>query len=88
MSKAQEFKKWCSERQGHPPQVKLALEAVLEMEKRIQSLDKTVIEEITSESVKAIINYIDEGEPDLNVVKGELGELLARHNGTYCPTDE
>ena len=31
-NKAKYFKKWCAERQGHPPQIKAALEAVLELE--------------------------------------------------------
>jgi predicted transcriptional regulator len=141
MNKAQDFKNWCAKRQEHPPQIKLALEAVLELENRVQSLDNAVLQEIDNrdnweeratklaesvgvyfsesvgehssancpinnahellnqidnavgeaimpESVKAIINYINEGEPDLKAVKGELGELIARHNGTYFPTEE
>lgn len=32
MSKAEEFKKWCAERQGHPPQIKFALEAIIELQ--------------------------------------------------------
>jgi hypothetical protein len=141
MSKTQEFKKWCAERMGHPHQIQLALEAVLELEKRVQSLDKAVAEEIenrdnweeratklavsvgeyfdesvgehssancpidnahellnqirneangviTPESIQSIIDYINEGDPNLNVIKGELGELIARHNGTYHPADE
>ncbi len=35
MSKAEEFKKWCAERQGHPPQIKAAFEAILELEESI-----------------------------------------------------
>ena len=32
MRKAEEFKKWCAERQGHPPQIKFALEAIIELQ--------------------------------------------------------
>tara|TARA_R110002167_G_scaffold19341_2_gene71517 strand:+ start:6783 stop:6977 length:195 start_codon:yes stop_codon:yes gene_type:complete len=32
MSKAEQFKKWMSERMGHSPQLQLALEAVKELE--------------------------------------------------------
>lgn len=33
MTKAEQFKKWMAERQGHSPQLKLALEAIKELEK-------------------------------------------------------
>lgn len=39
MSKAKAFKKWCAERQGHPPQIKLALEAILELEESNNDLN-------------------------------------------------
>lgn len=43
MSKAEAFKKWCAERQNHPPQIKAALEAILELEELNQKLfDKGV----------------------------------------------
>ncbi len=35
INKAEEFKKWCAERQAHPPQIKAALEAILELEESI-----------------------------------------------------
>jgi len=35
MSKAEEFKQWCAERIGHSPQIKLALEAITELEESI-----------------------------------------------------
>jgi len=35
MSKAEYFKKWCAERMGHSPQIKLALEAIIELEESI-----------------------------------------------------
>jgi len=34
MGKARAFKKWYSERQGHPAQIKAALEAIIELEKK------------------------------------------------------
>ncbi len=34
MSKAEQFKKWMSERMGHSPQLKLALEAIKELEQK------------------------------------------------------
>tara|TARA_B100002049_G_scaffold237323_1_gene228051 strand:+ start:8448 stop:8909 length:462 start_codon:yes stop_codon:yes gene_type:complete len=42
-----------------------------------------VRESIRPESIQSIMDYIDEGEPDLSVVKAELGELIHRRNGTY-----
>lgn len=42
-----------------------------------------VRESIRPESIQSIMDYIDEGSPDLNVVKAELGELIHRRNGTY-----
>lgn len=48
---------------------------------------KTVVssdgEPITAEAVQSIIDYIEEGEPDLKVVTGELGELILRSTGEY-----
>jgi hypothetical protein len=35
MSKVELFKKWCAESQGHPPQIKAALEAIVELEESI-----------------------------------------------------
>lgn len=40
-------------------------------------------EPITPEQLQAIIDYIDEGEPDIQVIKAELGELILRHTGEY-----
>lgn len=45
-------------------------------------------EPITPASIQSIINYIDEGEPDIKVVKAELGEIIERYNGTYDSTDK
>ena len=48
MTKAKEFKKWYSERQGHPPQIKAALAAIIELEIEIESLkDKPKTKSIT-----------------------------------------
>jgi hypothetical protein len=38
---------------------------------------------ITTEAIQAIIDYIDEGAPDMNVVRGELSELILRSRGEY-----
>jgi len=35
MNKAEDFKKWCAERIGHSSQIKLALEAISELEESI-----------------------------------------------------
>ena len=40
-------------------------------------------EPITKESLEAIIEYIDEGGQDMEVIKGELGELILRNKGVY-----
>ena len=40
-------------------------------------------QQITTESIQAVIDYIDEGDPDLGVVKAELGEILLRSTGEY-----
>ena len=36
MLKAEQFKKWMAERQGHSPQLKLALEAIEELERQVE----------------------------------------------------
>jgi hypothetical protein len=46
-----------------------------------------VTESIKPEPIQSIIDYINEGEPDINVVKSELGEIIERHNGTYHSTE-
>ena len=48
--------------------------------------EERINEVITPESLQAIIDYIDDGDPDLNVVKSELRELILKHNGTYWTT--
>lgn len=40
-------------------------------------------EPITKEAVQSIIDYIDDGNPDLTVIKAELGELILRSTGEY-----
>ena len=35
MDKAELFKKWMRERQGHSPQLRLALEAIIELESQV-----------------------------------------------------
>ncbi len=40
-------------------------------------------EPITASKLQLLINYIDEGEPDIEVVKAELGELILRSTGEY-----
>jgi hypothetical protein len=47
-----------------------------------------VTKTIKPTSIQAIIDYMNEGEPDINVVKSELGEIIERHNGTYDSTEE
>jgi hypothetical protein len=39
--------------------------------------------EITPESLRAIVDYIEEGEPDINVIKSELNELILRNSDEY-----
>jgi hypothetical protein len=51
-----------------------------ELLNQIGSTDKELI---SPESIQSIIDYIDEGEPNLKVLKSELGELIERYNGTY-----
>jgi len=38
---------------------------------------------ITTEAIQAILDYIDEGDPDLEVIKAELGEIVLRSTGNY-----
>ena len=38
---------------------------------------------ISSHEIELILNYINEGEPDIEVIKAELGELILRSNGEY-----
>jgi len=41
---------------------------------------------ITTEAIQAILDYIDEGAPDLEVIKAELGEIVLRSTGEYFET--
>lgn len=50
----------------------------------IQIKNKMINNQITNGSVQAIIDYIEEGEPDINVVKAELGELILRSTREYA----
>ena len=43
MSKVEQFKKWMSERQGHSPQLKLAIEAIHELELQVVSQSNPTI---------------------------------------------
>ena len=45
-------------------------ERIAELENHIQSL-------------KCINEYIDEGYPDINVIRSEIGEVISRAEGTY-----
>lgn len=45
-------------------------------------------EKITAEAIHAIIQYIDEGEPDFKVVRAELGEVLLRNSGEYFHSND
>tara|TARA_R110002124_G_scaffold31092_3_gene105873 strand:+ start:208 stop:414 length:207 start_codon:yes stop_codon:yes gene_type:complete len=47
-----------------------AAERIAELENHIQSL-------------KCINEYIDEGYPDINVIRSEIGEVISRAEGTY-----
>ena len=38
---------------------------------------------ITTEAIQAILDYINEGDPDLEVIKAELGEIVLRSTGEY-----
>jgi hypothetical protein len=40
-------------------------------------------EPITAEGLQFLIDYMDEGEPDIQVVKSELSELILRSTGEY-----
>jgi len=40
-------------------------------------------EPITEEGLQSLIDYINEGEPDLKVITGDLGEMILRSNGKY-----
>lgn len=40
-------------------------------------------EPISISGLQAIINYIDEGDPDIAIIKSELGELILRATGEY-----
>jgi len=48
---------------------------------------ETYREPITEESLQSIIDYINEGDPDLKVITGDLGEMILRSNGKYWETD-
>jgi len=39
MIKANNFKKWCAEHMGHPPQITYAREAIEELEQHIEQLE-------------------------------------------------
>ena len=38
---------------------------------------------ITIECVQSLIDYINEGSPELGVIKSELGDMILRAKGTY-----
>lgn len=40
-------------------------------------------ETISISGLQAIVNYIDEGDPDISVIKSELEELILRATGEY-----
>ena len=44
-------------------------------------------EPITPEALHGIIDYIDDGGHDIDVIKSELGELILRHTGEYFGSD-
>lgn len=57
MQKARAFKKWCAERQGHPPQIKAALEAIIELEKNMCIYARENIGEIDFDSDEDALTY-------------------------------
>jgi hypothetical protein len=50
MSKAENFKKWCAKRQGHPPQIIAALEAVTELENKLRLAESVISKVIPSDA--------------------------------------
>jgi len=50
---------------------------VVEMVERIAELENHI------QSLKVINEYIDEGCPDMQVVRSEIGEVISRAEGTY-----
>lgn len=63
----------------HPDELQELVEEVVDhlME------DKALVPIEVMSAIKPLIEYIEEGEPDLDVVMGELGEMYHRWNGTY-----
>ena len=47
------------------------------LEERIAELESHI------QSLKVINQYIDEGCPDISVVRSEIGEVISRAEGTY-----
>jgi hypothetical protein len=80
MSKAENFKKWCAERQGHPPQIKAALEAVLELESENKKLGYAVLAEIeTRDSWEERATKLAES------VGVYFSEDIGEHSSANCP---
>jgi len=50
---------------------------------KIEEQNKIIAKAITKESLQTIIDYINEGEPDISVVASEIGEIILRHTGEY-----
>jgi len=65
---------------------------IAELEEIIRGRDELINNAVSSriaelemhiQSLKAINKYIDEGRPDMQVVRSEIGEVISRAEGTY-----
>lgn len=52
-------------------------------EKLVKRRRRELERSTTTLSLQMIIDYIDEGDPDLQVIKAELGELILRAKNQY-----
>jgi len=57
-------------------------EVIRALKKRITELENHI------QSLKVINEYIDEGCPDMKVVRSEIGEVISRAEGTYLKEQE
>ena len=55
----------------------ILINGISERDKRIAELENHI------QSLKVINEYIDEGCPNIQVVRSEIGEVISRAEGTY-----
>ena len=60
----------CSSMPKYPIRSLVDIKRIAELENHIQSL-------------KVINEYVDEGNPDIKVIRAEIGEVISRVEGTY-----